>query len=370
LSEDLQATAGSKRLSAIDLFAGGGGLSVGLKDAGFTVVAAVELDRSAIATYSANHTGVTAFPCDIRELHGVDLLKANDDQPIDLIAGCPPCQGFTSLTAKWGRDDPRDDLIVEMGRLVAEILPKAVMMENVPGLARKGKKHLREFIEKLEALGYIVQHDILQVADYGTPQLRRRLVLMAGLGFKIDLPAATHSRAAKEGLERWATVRSAIDALPEPSCFPDVRKTKATDLDGWHVVRKMSDANKERLKWTTPGSDWRSIPEHLRPACHQGEYFGFRNVYGRMKWEEPSPTITAGCTTFSKGRFGHPEEDRTISVKEAALLQQFPADYKFETRQIDQACSVIGNALPCGFATRMAQQVMASLDAYAPQRPS
>jgi DNA (cytosine-5)-methyltransferase 1 len=347
--------------SAIDLFAGGGGLTVGLKAAGFHVVAAVELNRTAMATYSENHSEVTCFPGDIRDITGDDLLKANDGKSIDLIAGCPPCQGFTSLTAKWRRDDPRNDLIKEMGRLVEEIRPRAVMLENVPGLARKGKDHLKEFVEKLKTLGYVVNCDVLQVADYGTPQLRKRFVLMAGLGFAIELPSPTHGREAGEHVSRWESVRKAIEELPEPKCYQEAKPPKVSTLDGWHVVRKMSEANKERLKHTTPGSDWRSIPEHLRPKCHQGGYFGFRNVYGRMRWEDPSPTITSGCTTFSKGRFGHPEKHRTISVKEAALLQEFPADYKLVTENIDEACTIIGNALPCGFAGKMADRVASAL---------
>jgi DNA (cytosine-5)-methyltransferase 1 len=354
---------GPDQPTAIDLFAGGGGLSVGLKNAGFRVVAAVELDRDAIATYSANHTEVTAFPGDIRLISGEDLLKANDGAPVDLIAGCPPCQGFTSLTAKWQRDDPRNDLILEMQRLVEELKPRAVMLENVPGLARKGKQHLDDFIAKLKGLGYLVEHDVLQVADYGTPQRRRRFVLMAGLGFKIELPKATHARGGDGGLTPWQTVKNAIESQPQPQCWRDAQPTVPAALSEWHVVRQMSDANKERLKHTKPGTDWRSIPEHLRPKCHQGGYFGFRNVYGRMEWDEPSPTITSGCTTFSKGRYGHPEEDRTISVKEAALLQEFPADYRLATARIDQACNIIGNALPCGFATTMANSVAAALTA-------
>jgi len=355
--------------SAIDLFAGGGGLTQGLKDAGFRVAAAVEINAAAHATYKANHREVQCYRQDIRTVAS-EALKADAAGEVDLVAGCPPCQGFTSLTSKYRREDPRNDLIDEMGRIVREVRPAAVMMENVPGLALKGKSRLDAFISGIEAIGYQVSWSILQVADFGTPQVRRRLVLLAGRGFKIDIPGPTHSVNGGGGLEKWRDIQSVLTGLPVPQAFNKAALPNGGTVEDWHFVRNLSPANQERLRWIKPGGNWKDIPEEHRVACHHGDYKGFQNVYGRMVWDKPSPTITGGCTTLSKGRFGHPDENRTISVREAALLQEFPDNYRLETSRMDAACDIIGNALPCGFAKKMAEVVYASLAAQDVGGPS
>ena len=203
-------------LSAVDVFAGGGGLTVGLKRAGFSVVAAVEIEPHAFATYKANHPEVNAYKQDVRTVKGRSLSKLSPNGTIDLLAGCPPCQGFCSLTSRYRRYDPRNDLIKEMSRLVEETKPVAVMIENVPGLADKGRELLDEFLRRLSSLGYVSDWDVLQVADYGVPQSRRRLVVVAGKGFPIELPEPTHSRTPRGGLKPWITIDRIIKGLPEP----------------------------------------------------------------------------------------------------------------------------------------------------------
>lgn len=346
--------------TAIDLFCGGGGLTVGLKAAGFNVSASVEIDDTAHATYKANHPEVQAYKEDITTVASADLLK-DAGGALDLVAGCPPCQGFTSLTSKYRREDRRNALIDQMARIIEETQPRAVMMENVPGLAQKGKDRLQAFIRRIEKKGYQVTCDVLQVADYGTPQFRRRLVLFAGLGFKIDLPKPTHNRTGADGLRPWRKVKDIIYGLPEPSRFSKKLFPNGATVEAWHVVRNISAANMERLRWAKPGGSWRDIPEEYRVPCHRGDYNGFSNVYGRMDWDAVAPTMTGGCTTLSKGRFGHPIEHRTISVREAALFQEFPETYQLQTSFMDAACDIIGNALPCGFAEAMARQVRAAL---------
>lgn len=337
-------------LEAADLFSGGGGLTVGLKRAGFSVVGAVEIERHAASTYQANHPETRLFVQDVRHLKGDDLLRLTRSGTLDLLAGCPPCQGFTSLTAKYKRDDPRNALVGEMLRLIEETLPRAIMIENVPGLANRGKALLDPMIARLRELGYAVECDVLQVADYGVPQFRRRLVLLAGHGFGIPIPEPTHSRDGKKR-SKWRSVREAIGDLPPPPTLSEAKKRGPFPTRDWHVVRDLGPRNLARLRAADPGKSWKTIPEELRPRCHRDGYDGFPNVYGRMRWDEPSPAITGGCTTFSKGRFGHPEEDRTISVREAARLQTFPDEYVFDTPFMDYVCNIIGNALPCDFAT-------------------
>lgn len=346
--------------SAIEVFAGGGGLAVGLRDAGFQTAAAVEIEPHAAATFKANHPEVHVFRQDIRTVSGYELLRLASGH-LDVLAACPPCQGFSSLTAKWRKEDPRNDLVFEVGRLAAQMRPRAIMMENVPGLGKKGRPLLDALAEELSALGYTTNWSILEVADFGVPQRRHRLVFLAGLGFGIDMPAATHSRTKKNGLPRWRTVRDAINGMQEPLTFREARARGGAQLFDWHVVREVSAATRARLRAARPGGNWFEFPNEIRVECHKGSYRGFRNVYGRLEWDEPSATITAGCTTFSKGRFGHPESERTISVREAAILQTFPNKYIFETPHIDRACEIVGNALPCLFAATIARQVRDAL---------
>jgi len=343
-------------LFAADVFSGAGGLTTGLKAGGFRVVAGVEIESHAVATFKVNHPEVHILKQDVGTVSGSDLLAFAPGGQIDLLAGCPPCQGFTSLTSKYRRTDARNRLVLEMARLVEEAKPLMVMMENVPGLAHKGKPLLHQFLHRIEAQGYLPEWDVLQVADYGVPQNRRRLVVLAGRGFRVPLPLATHSRTGEGGLSRWRPVGSVLRGMPTPLTLAEANQQGGPQPFNWHVVRSLSQRNQSRLRHARPGRPWYSIPKRLRPACHQNRAAGFSNVYGRMSWDDISPTITAGCTTLSKGRFGHPEEERTISAHEAALLQTFPADYVFSCPYMEYVCKMIGNALPCDFAEALAVQ--------------
>ena len=299
---------------------------------------------------------------------GEFLLSTSPTGQIDLLAGCPPCQGFSSLTSKYKRPDPRNNLIREMGGS-SKMCPTAVMMENVPGLSRKGRELFDEFIEQLESLGYVVRQDTLQVADYGIPQSRRRLVLLAGLGFEISLPLATHDRQGRDGREFWKPVSAVIKGIRSPCTLDEAGSRGGPMALNWHVVRTLSAENRRRIKQAKPGKHWKGIPKRLRPTCHKDREAGFSNVYGRMRWDTVSPTITGGCTTFSKGRFGHPDEDRTISVYETALLQTFPKNYVIDTPYMEYACNIIGNALPCEFAKIVAEKCSSALQDQSRREP-
>lgn len=337
---------------AIDLFAGCGGLSHGLEEAGFSVLAAIERDPVAAATYKSNHRDVHVLAEDITSTSAAGLrrkLKLRQGE-LDLLAGCPPCQGYSSLRTRNGyrqNRDVRNGLVREMLRFTKEFLPMAVMMENVPGLL--GKKALSDLTDGLVTLGYNVTTKIQNARFFGVPQRRRRLMLLAGLGFPIAL--ATES---KEQL----TVRAAIGNLP-PAGFSG---------DALHDLgEKRSDSVKRRIALIPKNGGSRiDLDAEEQLQCHK-DCDGFKDVYGRMAWDTVSPTITGGCFNPSKGRFLHPEENRCITMREAALLQGFPPRYRFDVAAGKQVIAMmIGNALPPEFVKRHAvkvkEAIIAALD--------
>ncbi|HEY7449015.1 MAG TPA: DNA cytosine methyltransferase [Vicinamibacterales bacterium] len=348
----------SKPLRAVDLFAGAGGLSLGARRAGFQVPVAVEIDKRITPTYRKNHPDAVVLEKDVRQLTGAELARAVPGGHIDLLMGCAPCQGFCSLTIKNELKDPRNGLVKEMARLVEETLPTAVVMENVSGLALRGGRLLSAFIRRLKKTGYVTAWWNVQMADHGVPQNRRRLVLLAGRGFAIDLPAPTHARIAGGGRRRWRTLHQAIYGEKAPKRL-GITPARAAN---WHVVRDLLPETRARLQAALPGRMRLELDDALLPECHQEGYDGFRNVYMRMAWDAPSPTITGGCTTPAKGRFGHPDRRRTtISVREAATIQTFPKSFRFDTDKIDLVCEMIGNAVPPLFAERLASTVLAAI---------
>lgn len=321
--------------TAVDLFCGCGGLTVGLKDAGFKVVGAVDNDALSVQTYKANHRGVRVWEEDIRELKPSDVVKVLglEEKRLDLLAGCPPCQGFSTMRTLNGKmvvEDPRNDLLFEFERFVAALGPRAVMMENVPGLATDERFSL--FCSRLAEMGYVGDHCILDAADYGVPQRRRRLIYLAGNGFPIPFadPVATRN-----------TVRNAIAGLPKAG----------ESGDPVHDMRELRSARIMVLIKRIPknGGSRTDLPFDDQLECHK-RCNGFKDVYGRMAWDKVAPTITSGCFNPSKGRFLHPEEDRAITMREAALLQGFPKGYKFPyTNNKAAVALMIGNALPPPF---------------------
>jgi len=333
--------------TAIDLFAGCGGLTQGLRDAGFSVLAAVEIGKLEAETYAANHRDVHLFNLDIREMSASVVLATCGlrNGELDLLAGCPPCQGFSRLRSKNRRDrmdDARNELIVEVLRLVDGLLPKVVMIENVPNLAHYTR--YQEFKQGLRRLGYRSSDDVLDVADFGVPQRRRRLVVLASrLGEISPIPPAGQR----------TSVRDAIGHL-SPAAFAD---------DPLHNLGEKRTDRIRQLISAVPkdGGSRTSLSPRFTLECHR-RHDGFFDVYGRMRWDDVAPTITGGCINPSKGRFLHPEEDRAITLREAALLQTFPPSYILSLRHGKYAAAaMIGNALPPRFSRIQAEAVRAHL---------
>ena len=341
-----------KRFYAIDLFSGCGGLTLGLRQAGFDVIAAIENDPLAAEAYKANHPGVALKETDIKKLSPKRLrselgMRCGD---LDLLAGCPPCQGFSNLRTRngaRGNRDSRNDLVREMLRFTKAFVPKVVMMENVPGLS--SRKAFRELCDGLRKLGYDVIWDIKDVARFGVPQRRRRLILLAGRGFEISFaPESSRLRTVRDAISRIPRAGKSRDKLHN---LPERRSNK--------VLRLIRDIPKD-------GGSRLDLPTRRQLMCHRRSD-GFYDIYGRMAWDEVAPTITSGCFNPSKGRFLHPCEDRAITMREAALLQSFPKSYQFPTSAGKQAIALmIGNALPPEFIRRQAQQVIRVLKMPSP----
>jgi DNA (cytosine-5)-methyltransferase 1 len=340
-----------KKLIAIDLFSGCGGLTLGLKLAGFRVIAAVEKDELAVRTYESNHPMVRVLHSDIRAVRAQPLRKSLKLEPgeLDLLAGCPPCQGFSSLRTRNGaaqKRDARNGLIREMMRFTRAFLPKAIMMENVPGLADHWS--FRKLCRDLRKLGYRVEWEVKDARHYGVPQRRKRLILVAGRRF--DIPLAKESAPLN-------TVRKAFARLRKPGKSRD-RLQNLGETRSAKVIDLIKAIPKD-------GGSRSDLPASRQLECHK-RIDGFRDIYGRMAWDEPSPTITGGCFNPSKGRFLHPVENRAITLREAAILQSFPRRYRFPVdASKEDVALMIGNALPPAFIKRHASQIVRSLKAAA-----
>ena len=337
------------KLKAVDLFCGVGGLSEGLRQAGFSVIGAVDVSDLAIEGYRRNHPETLVWHRNIRSLSPTTVMKdlglAQGD--LDLLAGCPPCQGFSTMrTLRRGSSvaDKRNSLVAQFGRYAAALMPRALLMENVPGL--ENEPGLYRLVGRLEKLGYSVTAGIRNAADFGVPQRRKRFVLMGVRG------ETTVSFA--EARLPQPTVRDALGRLPLPSDSDDPLHNH-----GEQRTRRIRN-----LIAAIPhdGGGQRDLPRRRRLPCHNRSN-GFFDVYGRMAWDRPAPTITSGCINPSKGRFLHPEQDRAITLREAALLQTFPADYKIPLRAGKyKAADLIGNALPPAFVRAHAETLSAALE--------
>ncbi|MGA7498535.1 MAG: DNA cytosine methyltransferase [Isosphaeraceae bacterium] len=342
------------RFKALDLFAGCGGLTLGLRQSDFEVLGAVEFEKTAIEGYQANHPETRLYPLDIRDLppeeakRGLGLRKGG----LDLLAGCPPCQGFSSMrTLNGGRriQDERNDLIFDFLKFAVALEPKTIIMENVPALARDGR--LQFVIGRLEEMGYRCKVGVLDAADFGVPQRRRRMLLIASRLGRFDFPPHAGTK---------TTVRHAIGSLPPPGQSGDPLHDHPCSRAP-HVMEMIRAIPKD-------GGSRSDLGEDRQLACHR-KCDGFKDIYGRMKWDDVAPTITSGCINPSKGRFLHPEQDRAITLREASLLQGFTPDYVFPVeRGRYPVAGLIGNAVPAAFVKHQVSVLTAQLGRYHDKR--
>lgn len=324
-------------IEAVDLFCGAGGLTAGLRQAGVTVRAGYDIEESCRFAYEHNNHA-QFIKQDVGELSGDDINGwYQDPNAIRLLAGCAPCQPFS--TYNHGKDTTKDKkwpLLGAFARLIKEARPELVTMENVPSVTKH--KIYRDFVEALENEGYHVWANTVACVDYGLPQSRRRHVLLASKIGPLRLTPATHFMSP-------VTVKDVIGKLEPVSAGTE------NPTDPLHKAATLSELNMSRIQNSVPGGTWRDWPENLIAGCHSKKSGKtYPSVYGRMEWDKPGPTMTTLCYGFGNGRFGHPEQDRAITLREAALLQSFPEDYEFtppcEKILFKPIGRMIGNAVP------------------------
>lgn len=327
-------------LTAIDLFSGLGGTSLGLRLAGFRVVAAVESHPLAAESYRLNMEDVHVWERDIQEVPARDVMERASLAPgeLSLLAACPPCQGFSTIRTLNGSrriDDRRNGLLRDVTRFVRVLKPMTVLAENVPGLARDVV--FDQFVNDLDTLGYQRHYEVVDVSEYGVPQRRRRLLIVAS---RLGRPPVGERSA------RRMTVREALAGMP----------AAGSTGDALHEAPERRSRRIAAMIRLVPqdGGSRADLGEEHQLACHT-HTDGFKDIYGRMAWDSVSPTITGGCINPSKGRFLHPDEHRAITLREAAMLQSFPPDYQLSLRKGRYAAAeMIGNALPPEFVRRHA----------------
>lgn len=346
------------KISAIDLFCGIGGLSYGLQKAGISVLAGVDVDKSSEFAYTKN-VKTDFILKDIEKLKGEDLNKKywNKKNQIKILAGCAPCQPFSThsnkiknrkQTGKWR-------LISQFKRLVSETKPEIVTMENVTNLANQ--PIFRNFVNFLKKEGYFVSYSNVYCPDYGIPQKRRRLVLLASKYGEISLIPKTHSP------ENYVTLKQAIGHLPP------VQSGEILESDPLHKTTKLSAINLKRIKASKPNGTWRDWSKDLQLECHKkASGQSYQSVYGRMSWDEPSSTITTQFYNYGTGRFGHPKQNRALTIREAAILQTFPVGYKFYKNRkeiiITQLGVHIGNAVPVELGVVIGKSIKKHIEGY------
>ena len=341
-------------LACVDLFCGAGGLTHGLIDAGIGVVAGVDLDEACRHPYQANNPRASFHARDVAKLTARELRSWFGSSEIRVLAGCAPCQPFSSYAQRYEtRGTERWGLLGQFARLVKKVRPDIVTMENVPTLTKH--EIFDDFVGTLKKQGYEVWYDVVDGADYGLPQRRRRTVLLASLQGPIRLRDPDTSAA--------KTVRDVLARLPQ------LKHGGSDEDDSLHTAASLSPLNLERIKASKPGGSWRDWPKWLVADCHRRDTGrSYPGVYGRMMWDRPAPTLTTQFYGFGSGRFGHPEQNRGLSLREGAILQGFPQTYSFvpdgEPIQFKVLGRLIGNAVPVELGRVIGQSILDHVDRF------
>ena len=345
------------KVAVIDLFCGIGGLTHGLQRKGFQVVAGIDNDPKCEYGYIANNKARYILD-DIANVSDEDIKQIFGSNKIKVLVGCAPCQPYSGLNQRKGSKEKMQPL-EKFAELIKKVRPDIVSMENVRGLAKPGAYPVfSNFLKTLTECGYHFDYKVVNVSDYGVPQNRNRLVLLASLLGQIELIEPTHK-------DKKIKLRDTIGNLPA------IEAGEQDKNDPLHFARQLTDINLQRIKATPhnggSSTDW---PENLRLECHKkasGKTYE-HTVYGRMRWDEPAPTMTTQCIGLGNGRFGHPEQNRAISLREAALIQTFPKDYKFvkDTSNfiIRDVARFIGNAVPVKLGEVIGESIKRHLAVY------
>jgi len=334
------------KVACVDLFCGVGGLTHGFVLEGVPVTAGIDLDLACKFPYEANNDA-RFIKQDISSITGDELNVLYGEAPFKILAGCAPCQPFSTYAQRYDqKKSGRWGLLYEFSRLAKDVKPDIITMENVPTVARHEVFH--DFVGELISLGYFVWHAVVDSSLYGVPQIRKRMVLLASLHGSIELIKPSHKKV--------KTVRDVISKLPAISAGG------ASNNDRLHAASGLSEKNLLRIKASKPGGTWNDWPNELIADCHKHEKGkSFSSVYGRMEWDKPAPTMTTQCYGFGNGRFGHPEQNRAISLREAALFQSFPKKYRFveDTQEVSFTAlgRMIGNAVPVELGRAIARSI-------------
>ena len=352
------------QIRVVDLFAGGGGLTVGAAEAarrlgkGTSVVLAVENTASAADVYELNFPGARIRRSDVLDLFNGDpgtgctdleLGLAEEVGAVDLLLAGPPCQGHSNLNNHTRREDPRNVLYLRAARAAEVLQPSFIVIENVPAVRRDKGKVLDHSTEALEAAGYTVASRVLNLSRFGVPQRRRRHILVGVLGDLVD-PSAALNANSPCGDHHERTVRWAISDLVD-----------RTSTSGPDIASTPSDVNLKRMKWLI-NEDENDLPNRMRPPCHRDNSHSYVSMYGRLDWDQPAPTITTGFGSMGQGRFVHPAKPRTITPHEAARLQTLPDFYDLDTTKGRGVwASLIGNAVPPLLGVHLLKPLLSAL---------